>query len=267
MISYSLENITGIVGGSLKGNGGLPVQHLLIDSRNIVSAGGSLFFALKGKNHDGHNYVTDLYNRGVRAFVVSSLNDLHSLCPEAGFIITHDTLSALQELARFHRQRFACPVAAITGSNGKTIVKEWLYYCLEGSMAITRSPKSYNSQVGVPLSLWLMDEQTGLGIFEAGISQPGEMRHLQRMINPDIGLMTNIGEAHQENFQNTEQKISEKLKLFYGCRSLIFCQDHQAVRNAIEHCPELAGVELFRWSVTSKADLQIAGMVRKRTAP
>ncbi len=265
MTAYSLGTIASVTGGRLKGDGSLPVKHILIDSRNIVNAEGSLFFALKGRNHDGHNYVTELYGQGVRAFAVSDPDDLHSLCPDAGFVIVDNTLRALQELARHHRRRFRCPLIAITGSNGKTIIKEWLHYCLEGNKHITRSPKSYNSQVGVPLSLWLMDESTELGIFEAGISMPGEMKHLQHMIMPDIGIMTNIGEAHQENFQNMEQKIGEKLKLFYGCRSLVFCQDHQAIRNAIEHTPELAGVHLFRWSVTSKADLQVTGLVRKKT--
>ena len=199
------------------------ISQLLIDSRISPVPAGALFFALKGQRHDGHNYVADLYRRGIRAFVVSEMRQEFRELPEAGFVVVKDTLLALQELARHHREKFLCPVIAISGSNGKTIVKEWLNFCLSDEMIITRSPKSYNSQVGVPLSVWLMDDNTQLGIFEAGISLPGEMENLQRIIQPDIGIFTNIGEAHQENFISLEQKIDEKLRLFYDCRVLIYC--------------------------------------------
>jgi alanine racemase len=263
MASYSLEEIAEITGGKSEGRTSIIIRHLLIDSRTSAIYSSSLFFALTGQRHDGHRFIPELYQRGVRAFVVSEMLEQHKSFSDAGFVVVSDTLWALQELARFHRERFSCPVIGISGSNGKTIIKEWLNHCLGTIITITRSPKSYNSQVGAPLSLWLMDENTGLGIFEAGISFPGEMKNLQRIIRPDIGIFSNIGEAHQENFQNIDQKINEKLKLFYGCRSLIYCHDHQAIRKCIDHTPELSGVKLFSWSVTGKADVQVAGIKKE----
>jgi alanine racemase len=262
MASYSLEEIADITGGKIEGSSGLIIQNLLIDSRASAISSSFLFFALIGQRHDGHRFIPELYRRGVRAFVVSKIPEQYNTYAEAGFLIVSDTMLALQQLARFHRERYKCPVIGISGSNGKTIIKEWLNHCLGDAITITRSPKSFNSQVGVPLSLWLLDENTSLGIFEAGISFPGEMKTLQRMIRPDIGIITNIGEAHQENFQNVDQKIYEKLKLYYGCRSLIYCHDHQAIRTCIEHTPELSGVKLFSWSVTGKADVQVAGITK-----
>ena len=263
MVNYSLNKIAKITGGRQEGRTDFNIHQLLIDSRSAAVSSSSLFFAIKGRQHDGHIYVDELYQRGIRAFVVSEMQEHFKTYAGAGFILVPDTLAALQELTQFHREQYSCPVIAISGSNGKTIVKEWLYHCLSDNFSITRSPKSYNSQVGVPLSLWLMDENTGMGIFEAGISLPGEMVRLQQMIKPDIGIFTNIGEAHQESFQNTEQKIAEKLKLYYGCRTLIFCHDHQLIRNAIEQTPELAGVKLFSWSIADKADVQIANISKQ----
>ena len=260
MAIYSLSKIAGITGGRQEGITDLTIHQLLIDSRSATATSSSLFFAIQGRQHDGHRYITELYQRGVRAFVVSNMPEQFKTYTGAGFIVVSDTLTALQQLARYHREHFSCPVVAISGSNGKTIVKEWLYHCLSDNFTITRSPKSYNSQVGVPLSMWLMDENTTMGIFEAGISLPGEMMKLQQMIQPDIGIFTNIGEAHQESFQNIDQKITEKLKLFYNCRTLIYCYDHQPIRDAIEKTPELAGVRLFSWSATRKADVQVAGI-------
>jgi alanine racemase len=263
MASYSLEEIADITGGKIKGTSGYIIRYLLIDSRATSISSSFLFFALIGLQHDGHKFIPELYQRGVRAFVVSKIPQHSNIYSDAGFILVSDTMLALQQLARFHRERYICPVIAISGSNGKTIIKEWLNHCLGDVMSVTRSPKSFNSQVGVPLSLWLLDENTNLGIFEAGISFPGEMKNLQRMIRPDVGLITNIGEAHQENFKSIEQKIYEKLKLYYGCRTLIYCHDHQAIRKCIGHTPELAGVRLFNWSVTEKADVQVTGITKE----
>jgi alanine racemase len=263
MVNYSLGKIAKITGGTQEGKTGFSIHQLLIDSRSAAVSASSLFFAIKGRQHNGHSYVAELYRRGVRAFVVSEMQEHFKTCAEAGFIVVPDTLIALQELTRFHREQFSCPIVAISGSNGKTIVKEWLYHCLSDKFSITRSPKSYNSQVGVPLSLWLIDENTGMGIFEAGISFPGEMVRLQRMIKPEIGIFTNIGEAHQESFQNTGQKITEKLKLFYGCHTLIYCYDHRLIRKAIEQTPELTGAKLFSWSITGKADVQISNISKQ----
>jgi Alr-MurF fusion protein len=263
MITYNLENIASITGGTAEGNTSLPVSQLLIDSRISSIPGSALFFALRGQRHDGHGYIADLYQRGIRAFVVSRRLAEFSALSGAGFVVVKDTLAALQDVARFHRSKFTCPVIAISGSNGKTIVKEWLNFCLSDDFNITRSPKSYNSQVGVPLSVWLMDEHTRLAIFEAGISMPGEMKNLQRIIRPDLGILTNIGEAHQENFTSLEQKVVEKLALFEGCRTLVYCHDHKIIRQCIPQIPELSGTRLFTWSVNEPADVRISEIVKQ----
>jgi alanine racemase len=255
--TYTLSSIAAITGGRIEGKTDLKISGLLTDSRISAFPGSSLFFALKGLRHNGHQYVEELYRHGVRAFVVSEMRYEFRIMHDAGFVIVSDTLLALQEVARAHRERFDCPVIGITGSNGKTIVKEWLFHCLSGDFVITRSPKSYNSQVGVPLSIWLMDEITRLGIFEAGISRPGEMENLHRIILPDTGVMTNIGEAHQENFSSIEQKIREKLLLFHGCRTLVYCRDHELIRDCILQDAGLKDIRKFSWSIRSDGDVKI----------
>jgi Alr-MurF fusion protein len=252
MAYYSLEKISETIGGRLTGKPDLLIDQLLTDSRSSSLSQFSLFIAIKGPQHNGHSYIDDLYQRGVKAFLVSEMQEHYKAYTDAGFVQVADTLAAMQVLAGYHRSRFSCPVIAITGSNGKTIIKEWLFYSLSDVMPVTRSPKSYNSQIGVPLSLWLMDNHSGLGIFEAGISMPGEMTRLEKMIKPDVGIISNIGEAHQENFSGPEQKIAEKLKLFYHCKTLIYCHDHTAIRTLVEKTPELKEVDMFTWSLNGK---------------
>ncbi len=254
---YSTGSIAEITGGRLEGDSGIIIHQLLIDSRSASVSPTTLFIAIPGRQHDGHRYIPDLYQRGVRAFVISSMHESYLTMAGAGFIMVNDTLQALQDIARFHRKQFACPVIAIAGSNGKTIIKEWLYNCLSERFMITRSPKSYNSQVGVPLSLWLMDEKTELGIFEAGISFPGEMQKLQLMIKPRIGVFTNIGEAHQENFSNIKDKVREKLKLFQDCETLVYCCDHPLIEDSVKQVPELKGVRLFGWSLQGRGSVNV----------
>jgi len=192
-----------------------PVVSLLYDSRKLSDVRNGLFFALKGKR-DGHHYVADAYVAGVRNFVVTEETiDINSF-PEANFLVVTDTLDALQVLAAHHRRRFAYPVIGITGSNGKTIVKEWLGQLLAKDYRIIRSPKSYNSQIGVALSLWQLSDAHDLAIIEAGISKSGEMERLHAMIKPDIAVLTTIGPAHDDGFFSREEKISEKLRLFEG---------------------------------------------------
>ena len=198
-----------------------------------------------------------MYTKGVRAFVISETYEIAKELSDANYIRTADTLAALQQLTRYHRKSFQNPVIAITGSNGKTIVKEWLFHCLSVIKSIARSPKSYNSQVGVPLSVWLLEQDNDLGIFEAGISQPGEMEKLQEIIEPTIGILTNIGEAHQENFKSYEQKIEEKLKLFTSCEILIYCRDHELIDKYIMDSDLSGNVRLFKWSLSRQADLSI----------
>ncbi|MCF0172787.1 MAG: bifunctional UDP-N-acetylmuramoyl-tripeptide:D-alanyl-D-alanine ligase/alanine racemase [Bacteroidales bacterium] len=214
-------------GARIMGNGEREILWLLTDSRSLGFAAETLFFALPSATRDSLQFIPELYSRGVRAFVVPEGFEGRidtTVCSEASFLVVKDTLKALQMLARHHRLSFDVPVIAVTGSNGKTIVKEWLYQLLSPDWRITRSPRSYNSQVGVPLSLWEMDEMTQLAIIEAGISQPGEMERLAEMILPTIGVFTGLGDAHQENFDSLEQKGREKMKLFASC-SKVVCPD------------------------------------------
>lgn len=243
---YNLSQIAKILSCPLKGNHMATantqpqVSLLLTDSRSLTFADQTLFFAIKTQKGDGHKYVSQLYQQGVRAFVVSKSNEeFRNTCPEAWFLVVKDVMAALQKLAAHHRAQFTdLPVVGITGSNGKTIVKEWLYQLLSPSRHIVRSPRSYNSQVGVPLSVWQLDKQYDLAIFEAGISQPGEMERLQTVIKPTIGILTNIGTAHAAGFESEQQKLLEKLKLFKDSDIIIYNADIPGIQDALE----IAGV-------------------------
>lgn len=228
-MAYTLEQIAALVGARIKGEGDARIDWLLTDSRSLCFPEESLFFALKSRRNDGRKYIPDLYRRGVRAFVVEEGTACPDGCPDAVFLFVQNPLKALQRLAERHREAFSLPVVGITGSNGKTVVKEWLYQLLAGSRAVVRSPRSYNSQIGVPLSVWALAEHDEVALFEAGISQPGEMDALQAVIQPTVGVLTNIGAAHQENFASPEQKCLEKLKLFRGCEALVYCADDACV--------------------------------------
>lgn len=192
----------------------------MYDSRRLQQPPSSVFFALKTEHNNGHKYIADAYKKGIRNFIISEEDSIRNLT-EINVILVEDTLTALQRLAAFHRNPFTIPVIGITGSNGKTIVKEWLNHLLEQEHKIVRSPKSFNSQIGVPLSVWQMNEQHTLAIFEAGISCTGEMEHLRKIIRPTIGVLTNIGEAHSKGFLDNAQKLAEKLLLFQNCPVLI----------------------------------------------
>ena len=245
--SYPLRQVADIVGGELVGEaGGRFVTDLLIDSRHLMEPANALFFALKSNRNDGHKYVKDLYDKGVRAFVVQHLGE--AACPDAAFVVVDDTLKALQALAAHHRRQFGIPVVGITGSNGKTIVKEWLFQMLSPDHNIVRSPKSYNSQVGVPLSVWQMNEGNTLAIFEAGISLPEEMPALQKVVAPTIGVFTNIGQAHDENFINREQKAGEKLNLFTKAEQLVYCMDYPEIQQVVIRSGMASKLRLFTWS-------------------
>lgn len=215
---YSLSEINSIVKGSLNGIGEMTYSHFVTDSRQVLATDEVIFFALVSARNDAHRYIDELIEKGVRAFVVSNREYIRNT---ASFILVEDTLQALQDLAAHHRSQFNIPVIGITGSNGKTIVKEWLYQLLKEDKAICRSPKSYNSQLGVPLSLLNLKSTHQLGIFEAGISQPGEMERLQKIIKPTIGVFTSLGQAHDEGFRNRDEKLKEKWKLFAGTERVI----------------------------------------------
>ena len=197
------------------------ITEVSVDSRSVNKPESTLFFALKGINHDGHDYVEKLYEQGVRNFVVTELRADFLPLSGANFFVVDEVLPALQQLAAWYRGQMKAELVGITGSNGKTIVKEWLYQLLSDEPGIYRSPRSYNSQVGVPLSLLGMDVSTRLAIIEAGISLPGEMGKLQAMIRPEIGIFTHLGDAHGENFESRQQKLAEKAILFRDCRCII----------------------------------------------
>ncbi len=233
-MKYSIEKVTTLIGARRYGNSEGQVSWLLTDSRSLCFPEETLFFALKTQRNDGHRYIQDLYNRGVRQFVVEQVSEHYeTLYPEANFLRVPHTLAALQRLAERHRDEFDLPIVGITGSNGKTMVKEWLYQLMLPSQRIVRSPRSYNSQIGVPLSVWLLNEQTEVGIFEAGISQPGEMMALRDIIQPTIGVLTTLGAAHQENFRSMEEKCMEKLELMHDTEAMVYCSDNDIVSRCI----------------------------------
>lgn len=232
-MTYSLEKITSLIGARRTGSRPASIDWILTDSRSLCFPEGTLFFALESSRNDGHRYIPELYRRGVRNFVVRRLPEDLSSYGDANFLRVVSPLKALQRLAERHREAFGVPVVGITGSNGKTIVKEWLYQLLSADKSITRSPRSYNSQTGVPLSVWMMNEQTELALFEAGISQPGEMEALQAIIQPTVGVFTNLGTAHQENFASMEQKGEEKMKLFRDCELLVYGADDERVTRCV----------------------------------
>ncbi len=252
MIDYTIRQIAQIVEGKLF----VPpdfqdkkIEQVVTDSRTFFRSENALFFALKGPRNNGHAFISDLHARGLKAFVVSQPEVISE---KAAFILVENTTNALQKLAAHRRSSFQYPVIGITGSNGKTIVKEWLYELLSEEFKIVRSPKSYNSQIGVPLAVLLMDSHFNLGIFEAGISQPEEMEKLAAVVQPDIGILTNIGDAHQENFNSKQQKTEEKLKLFGNTQKLIFCtDDEKTAMLALQFC-KVQNIKPVSWSLENR---------------
>lgn len=232
-MSETIEEITSVMGAERIGNAPARIDWILTDSRSLCFPEETLFFALKTKRNDGHKYIHELYERGVRNFVVSDLPENGEAYADTNSLKVANPLRALQRLAAKHREQFQIPVVGITGSNGKTIVKEWLYQLLSPERIITRSPRSYNSQIGVPLSVWLLNEHTELGIFEAGISEMGEMEALRPIIQPTIGVLTNIGGAHQENFTSLQDKCMEKLQLFKDCDVIIYNGDNELISSCV----------------------------------
>ena len=250
-MSYPIESITQCIGARRIGSREAAIDWLLTDSRSLSFPEETLFFALTTKRNTGARYIPELCARGVANFVLSE-DDYKKLkeksSPELNFLVVRDPLKALQKLAELHREKFRIPVIGITGSNGKTIVKEWLHQLLSPDRFIVRSPRSYNSQVGVPLSVWQLGEEAELGIFEAGISEMGEMSALQRMIKPTIGILTNIGGAHQENFFSLQEKCMEKLSLFKNCDVIIYDGDNELISNCV--LKSMLGVRENAWSRT-----------------
>lgn len=265
---YSIEQILIIVKGRWwQQAGAARIEHLLPDSRKLLFPATSLFFALQGPRRDGHSFVNEVYEKGVRNFIISQTAGIH-LPADANIILVKDVLQAMQAIAASHRKQFSFPVIGITGSNGKTIVKEWLNQLLEEKFAIVRSPRSYNSQIGVPLSVWQMNSHHTLGIFEAGISQSGEMDLLEKIIQPSIGIFTNIGEAHSEGFPDLRRKAGEKMRLFAHVQTLIYCSDYPAISEAVAALAQEAHrqpgntLQLFSWSTGAEAVFRIVSLIK-----
>ena len=267
-MKYTIEKITTLIGARRIGDTEAVVSWLLTDSRSLCFPEETLFFALRSGRNDGHNYIPELYRRGVRNFVVERgyfrVSDVTASTGTGGglaganILEVVSPLEALQRLAERHRDEFDVPIVGITGSNGKTMVKEWLYQLLSPYKIVTRSPKSYNSQIGVPLSVWLLGGQTEVGLFEAGISQPGEMQALRDIIQPSIGVLTSLGTAHQENFRSMDEKCQEKLSLFHDAKVVAYNSDD----NVVSRCMRKSGYhgEKLSWS---KEDPQAAMFIKK----
>lgn len=261
-MTYTIQEIATILQLPIDNLSPAVISQLLTDSRRLSDPKATLFFALETRSNDAHRFVGELYAEGVRNFVVTKFFPEWESFSDANFLKVKSSLSALQKIAASHRSRFAIPVIGITGSNGKTVVKEWLYQLLEKDYNITRSPRSYNSQIGVPLSVWQLDEKSELGIFEAGVSMPDEMEHLEPIIKPTIGVLTKIGEAHQENFTSLQQKVMEKLELFVNCDVFIFEEDNEIVSQCVDLL--VLSQKTFSWSRTNRdAPLYIAAVEKR----
>jgi alanine racemase len=264
---YKIAEIAETVNGQLYANYNKEfyIKDLVYDSRKIQGTENALFFALVTPKNNGHKYIEELYQREVHNFVVNTSFTEINKFPNANFIVVEDTLAALQELAKYHRKQFAVPVIGITGSNGKTAVKEWLYQLLCPDNKIVYTPNSFNSQIGVPVSVWNMSKDDQIGIFEAGISQPNEMNALKEIIEPTIGIFTNIGSAHDESFMDIRQKIGEKLNLFRNVETLILCSDHGLIMDVLMRAELQKKINIFYWSAKKEdADLFIQSIEKQQ---
>lgn len=241
-MTYSVETIAQVIGAKRVGEVEAKINWLLIDSRSLCFPEETLFFALRTEKNDGHKYIDELYRRGVRNFVVehapAESSDSEVAFSSCNFLVVESPLCALQQLAAYHRSQLDIPVVAITGSNGKTTVKEWLYQLLSPYYNVCRSPRSYNSQVGVPLSVWLIERHNDIALIESGISKPGEMERLEKIVRPTIGVMTNLGAAHQENFMSYDIKCSEKMMLFKHCNAVVINSESATIHRSASLLPE-----------------------------
>lgn len=260
------SEINDILKGTLLQQGtDFQIEKLLFDSRKISHPLHSLFVPIVSERRNAHKFIQDVYTAGVRFFLVNEDIAAHSL-PGAWIIRVSNTLTAVQKLAAAYRSKYNIPVIGITGSNGKTVIKEWLYHLLENDYKLVRSPKSFNSQIGVPISVWLLRPDTQMAIFEAGISQAGEMEHLEKMIKPGIGIFSNIGESHNEGFLNIRHKINEKLLLFKNCDTIIYNKDYHELHDCIllfaSHLKNNINkeIKLLEWSKKTEACLQIVSV-------
>lgn len=256
---FSFAEIAEISGGKIISSNytGL-IDHFLTDSRRLINPKLSVFAAINGERHDGHKYIQSLFQRGVRQFILEHEQHItDEVRLKSNILLVSSSIRALQKIAAYHRNKFDLPVIGITGSNGKTIIKEWLGQLLSGKYRIVKSPKSYNSQLGVPLSALQMTEWNDLAIFEAGISTTDEMVNLQRVVQPTIGIFTNIGTAHDQGFKDQMEKAMEKWKLFSDCQCTIYCHDHEIIRST-----HPTGLNSLTWGYDQKADIRILKVIK-----
>lgn len=261
---YNLSKIAGIVSGTLFGSDCTGLRYFSVDSRTITSNDGTIFIALRGERHDAHRFIPDLIKAGIKAFLISDKSFIPEAIDNTGFVIVDNSLEAFQKLAGYHRKKLRSMVIGITGSNGKTIVKEWIYQALRKDKPVFRSPRSYNSQVGVPLSVMMIEDIYDLVVLEAGISMPGEMSRLEYIISPHIGIITNIGEAHQENFSSIEQKVREKILLFKNSKTIIYCRDHDLIDRELKRMYP-SGKKLLCWGNHPESDFIIKEVIHNKS--
>ncbi|MCD4770042.1 MAG: bifunctional UDP-N-acetylmuramoyl-tripeptide:D-alanyl-D-alanine ligase/alanine racemase, partial [Bacteroidales bacterium] len=254
--------IAEIVAGKLVGPADISIAVLVVDSRKATMlSSSSLFIALRGKRNDGHQFIDSVYRGGVRSFMVEegTVQGAEHKYPDAAFIYTDNTLDSLHKIAAWNRNNYNGIVIGVTGSNGKTIVKEWIAETIGKEKSVVRSPRSFNSQTGVPLSVWQLDNRYEIAVLEAGMSMPGEIAKLEKIIKPHIGIFTNIGEAHQENFRDIESKVAEKLNLFTEAGTIIYSVDHPEVHNSIKNDKRFEHKNLVTWSIHNyDADVRIS---------
>ncbi len=252
---YSISQINEILKGDVLSqiSEDIYISHVVYDTRKISYSASSLFVAIKGQNNDGHNYISDAIKKGIKVIIVEN-NYTAPVSSNLHIIKVKDSLKALQNLAAYHRQKFTYPVIGITGSNGKTTVKEWLYQSLSQRLIAVQSPQSYNSQLGVALSVLMMEEEHDIAIIEAGISRKNEMDNLYQIIRPTIGIFTNIGDAHSSGFDNIEEKISEKIKLFSEAEVLIYNKDETLIDQALQSS---INTQLLTWGIHAESTVQI----------
>ena len=264
-MKYTIEKVATLIGARRIGDTDADIRWILTDSRSLCFPEETLFFALTSERNDGHRYIPELYRRGVRSFVVTHVpENTSSEYPDANFLKVVNALAALQRLSERHRDEFNIPIVGITGSNGKTMVKEWLYQLLSPQMVVSRSPRSYNSQIGVPLSVWLLDENTQVGLFEAGISKPGEMQALHDIIQPTVGVLTSLGSAHQENFRSMDEKCREKMTLFHDAGVIVYNADDDTAGRCLR-CSGFKG-EKIGWSRDNRQAAMFVASVTAESA-
>ncbi|MDZ7646980.1 MAG: Mur ligase family protein [Cytophagales bacterium] len=236
------------------------IRDLLIDSRKTLLSDQTLFFAISGERHDGHQFIPDLYAAGIRQFVVERFVSTQQY-PEANILLVDSARAALQALADAHRENFAIPIIGITGSNGKTIIKEWIFQLLSPDYKVVKNPGSYNSQVGVPLSIWQIQNHHQLGVFEAGVSRPTEMKRLAKIIRPTLGIFSNLGSAHDEGFISQVEKVREKLKLFIKVEALIYCSDNALLKSEIQQ----SKIPTISWGFNAGGDYLLQQQINRIT--